>query len=45
MPSVEAGRLSAISNSVRETNTAVKTFASRPIARVVAKPRIGVVPN
>ena len=33
------------SNSVRDTNTAVKTFASRPIASVVANPRIELVPN
>ena len=38
-------RLSASSNSVRETNTAVKTLASKPIASVVAKPRIELVPN
>ena len=36
-----ASRSERTSNSVRETNTAVKTFASRPIASVVAKPRIG----
>ena len=30
---------------VRDTNTAVNTFASRPIVSVVAKPRIGPVPN
>ena len=33
------------SNSVRETNTAVKTLASKPKTSVVAKPRIGPVPN
>ena len=33
------------SNIVRDTNTAVKTLASRPIVSVVAKPRIGPVPN
>ena len=38
-------RSSATSNIVRDTNTAVNTFASRPIASVVAKPRIEVVPN
>ena len=30
---------------VRDTNTAVNTLASRPIVSVVAKPRIGPVPN
>ena len=33
------------SNMVRDTNTAVKTLASSPMVRVVAKPRIGPVPN
>ena len=33
------------SNNVRDTNTAVKTFETRPIAKVVAKPRIGPEPN
>ena len=33
------------SNSVRDTKTAVNTFESRPKTSVVAKPRIGPVPN
>ena len=33
------------SKIVLETKTAVKTFASRPIVSVVAKPRIGIVPK
>ena len=40
-----ARRDSTSSNTVRETKTAVKTFDSRPIVSVVAKPRIGPVPN
>ena len=41
-----AGFLERISsNSVRETNTAVNTFATRPKNMVVAKPRMGPVPN
>ena len=38
-------RESTNSNMVRDTNTAVKTLAASPIASVVAKPRIGPVPN
>jgi hypothetical protein len=34
-----------ISKTVRDTNTAVNTFDNKPIVRVVAKPRIGPVPN
>jgi hypothetical protein len=33
------------SNSVRDTKTAVNTFERRPKTSVVAKPRIGPVPN
>ena len=33
------------SNSVRDTKTAVNTLVSRPMVSVVAKPRIGPVPN
>src|SRR5690606_23330719 len=41
-----AGRLDRIrSNSVRDTNTAVKTLVTRPKNSVVANPRIGPVPN
>ena len=35
----------AISNIVRDTNTDVNTLASNPIASVVAKPRMALVPN
>ena len=38
-------RDSTSSNTVRDTNTAVKTLDSRPMVSVVAKPRIGPVPN
>ena len=38
-------RDSTSSNIVRETNTAVNTFDSSPKDSVVAKPRIGPVPN
>ena len=34
-------RASAISKSVRETNTDVNTLVSRPMLSVTAKPRIG----
>src|SRR5688572_19313391 len=41
-----AGFLDRIaSNIVRDTNTAVKTLAMRPKNSVVAKPRMGPVPN
>ena len=38
-------RDSTISNMVRDTKTAVKTLATSPMPSVVAKPRIGPVPN
>ena len=34
-----------LSGAVRDTKTAVKTFDANPIVSVVAKPRIGPVPN
>src|SRR5215831_17858689 len=37
--------LSSHSNIVRETNTAVKTLAAKPIVRVTANPRTGPSPN
>ena len=39
------GATSTSSNIVRDTNTAVNTLDSRPMVSVVAKPRIGPVPN
>jgi hypothetical protein len=38
-------RAASASNRVRDTNTAVNTFDSRPKKSVVANPRIGPVPN
>jgi hypothetical protein len=41
----EQRRRRTSSNIVLDANTAVKTFAIRPIVKVVAKPRMNVVPN
>ena len=38
-------RDNTISNMVRDTKIAVKTLAASPMVSVVAKPRIGPVPN
>src|SRR5262245_48555106 len=44
-PAPRLERRSRNRNRVFDTNTAVKTFAKRPIVKVVAKPLIGLVPN